>query len=133
MDLEIIKTNLEEKEGFFQHNNYHILELSEEKIELRVDLNENSMNPYGIAHGGLIFGLGDTVMGMLASKNGKNVVTLNANISYLSKGKGKYLVATGELIKEGKTTAVARAYIYNDEKKLIATMDGTYYYIEERR
>ena len=122
--------NMEEKDGFFKHNNYHVIEANENEVIIRADITENSMNPYGMAHGGFIFGLGDTVMGMLAATIDKKALTLNANISYLAPGTGEYLIAKGEIVKKGKTISLLRANIYNDQKKLISTMESTYYYFE---
>lgn len=122
--------NMEEKDGFFKHNNYHVVEANENEVIIRADLTENSMNPYGMAHGGFIFGLGDTVMGMLAATIDKKALTLNANISYLAPGTGEYLIAKGEIVKKGKTISLLRANIYNDQKKLISTMESTYYYFD---
>ena len=122
------KLELLEK-GFFKHNNYHVEKIEEGNVELKADITENALNPYGIAHGGFLFGLGDMVMGIIASKNGRNAVTMNSHISFLSPAKGKYILARGELIKEGKTTCVVRANIYDDQEKIIAIMEGTYYYI----
>ena len=122
--------DLEEKAGLFKHNNYHVIEAIENEVIIRADITENSMNPYGMAHGGFIFGLGDTLMGMLAATVNKKALTLNANISYLAPGTGKYLIAKGEIVKKGKTISLVRANIYNDQKKLISTMESTYYYFE---
>jgi uncharacterized protein (TIGR00369 family) len=68
-------------------------------------------------------------MGMIARSTGRNAVTLSANITYLKPGKGKALKATGQMIKNGKTTCFLRANIYNDNDELIATMDSNYFYI----
>lgn len=130
MKVQDVLNKMENEDGFFHHNNYHIVDANENNITLRADLDSNSMNPYDMAHGGLIFGLGDTVMGMLAATSGKRAITLNANISYLLPGTGKYLIAKGEIVRSGRTTCVARANIYNDEEKLIAILSSTYYYID---
>ncbi len=130
MKVEDILNKMENEDGFFKHNNYHVVEANEKNIVLRADLNDNSMNPYGMAHGGLIFGLGDTVMGMVAASKGRRAVTLNGNVSYLLPGSGKYLIAKGELVRSGKTTCVVNAKIYNDQEKLIAILSSTYYYID---
>lgn len=121
---------LENGPGFFHHNNYHILDIDEKHITLKADLTKDAMNPYGFAHGGFIFGLGDTVMGMIAYTSGKTAVTLDANITYLHKGRGKYLIAKGELIKSGKSTSFVKADIYNDQEQLVATMTSNYFYID---
>ncbi len=128
-DYKKLLDDMENKAGFFKHNNYHVEKATAEECIIKVELSENSMNPYGIAHGGLIFGLGDVVMGMLARSTGRPAVTLNANINYLKPGTGEYLLGKAEMIKNGKTTCVLRANIYNDKEELIATMDSNYYYI----
>lgn len=130
MQVEEILNKMENEDGFFHHNNCHVVSVDNNDITLKVDLSDNSMNPYGSAHGGLIFGLGDTVMGMIAASTGRRAVTLNANISYLLPGTGEYLIAKGEMVREGKTTCVVRANIYNDQEKLIAILSSTYYYID---
>ena len=69
----------------------------------KAKITKNSLNPYGIAHGGFIFGLGDTVLGMAASATGRPAVTLNSTINYLRPAKSEYIIAKAELIKAGKT------------------------------
>lgn len=131
--MDIYKESIEKLEteaGFFRHNNFHVIEASEENIIIKAELNKNAMNPYGVVHGGLIFGLGDTVMGMLAKATGRNAITLSANISYIKPGNGKYLTAQGEIIKKGRNIIFLRANIYNDKENLIATMDSNYIYID---
>lgn len=131
MDRVDLLNQLENDNGFYKHNNYKLVDYKDEEfVELKADLNENSMNPYGFAHGGLIFGLGDTAMGMLAATTGRPAVTLSANISYLRPIKGKYFTAKASILKKGKTTTYLRADIYNDENKLAAVMDSNYFYVE---
>lgn len=131
MDYQQLLSDMENKNGFFKNNNFHVVKATEQECIIRADLTENSMNPYEIAHGGLIFGLGDVVMGMLARAKGIPAVTLSANINYLKPGTGKYLIGKAELIKSGKNTCVLRANIYNDKEELIATMDSNYFYLKK--
>ena len=118
--------------GFFKHNHYHVEKIKEKEIVLKADITDTSNNPYGFTHGGFIFGLGDTLMGILAYRSGKKAVTLDANISYLKPGTGKYLIAKGQIIKEGSNICFTKSDIYNDQKELVATLTGTYYYIEKK-
>ena len=120
---------IENMTGFSKHNNFKFVEIKEKSAIIRADLTENSMNPYKIAHGGLIFGLGDMAMGMATKSTGRNAVTLSANITYLKPAVGEYLLAKAEVIKNGKTTAYVRCDIYNDKDVQVATMDSNYYYI----
>ena len=123
---------LEKETGFFSHNQYHIEEISNDKIVLKAKITEESLNPYQIAHGGFIFGLGDTAMGMLVAQQEKLGVTLNASINYLYPAKGKEITAISKLIKKGKTVYYLRADIMDEDNKLIATMESNYYLISKK-
>ena len=125
------KKEFDVSSGFIKHNNYQYVDHKDgEYAVIRAELNEDAMNPYGFAHGGFIFGLGDTVMGLLAITTGRKCVTISSSINYLKPAVGKCLTAKSEIIKNGKTICYLRANIYNDKEELVATMDGNYYYID---
>ena len=130
MKEEVNKELLKDK-GFYYYNNFILEECDNNKVVLKAPIKENSTNNYNIAHGGFIFGLGDHAMGTLAFLQGGKAVTLNANINFISPGIGEYLIAKAELIKKGKKTCFLKALIYNNLNTLIATMDSTYYYLED--
>lgn len=118
------------QKGFIHHNHFEVVEIEKgHKAVIKVSLTEKSLNPYGFAHGGLIFGLGDTAMGLAARSTGRNAVTLSANISYLKPSMGKKLVAVAEIIKSGKTTCYLRCDFFDEKKSLTATMDANYYFV----
>ena len=116
--------------GWIKYNNLKLDELSKDKAVISVELNENLLNPHGIAHGGLIFGLADSAMGTLASTTGRKVVTVDSNISYLRPCTGKKLVCIAEPVKVGMTLGVYKASIYNDGDDLAATVTGTYFFLD---
>ena len=120
------------KKDFIQNNHYQLIELEDGiKAVGEAELRDESLNPYGYAHGGFIFGLGDTAMGLVAKSTGKTPVTLNSSITYLKPTKGKKLKVVAEMIKDGKKTCFLRCNFYNEKEQLTATMDGNYYYIDE--
>ena len=55
--LELAKKTINENSGFIKHNNFKVEEVTNEYCKMSVELTENSVNPNGIAHGGLLFGL----------------------------------------------------------------------------
>lgn len=120
-----------ENMGFIKNNDYSIMDIDEGNCAtMKGIITEKSINPYNIAHGGFIFGLGDTVMGVVAASTGRQAVTLSANINYLKKATGKYLIAKAKIIKKGKTTCYIQTNIYNDKDDLVATMDSNYFFVE---
>ena len=119
-----------ETSGFIKSNNYKIEEIKENKsVTIKGYLKDTSYNPYDMAHGGYIFGLGDTAMGIAASATGRQAVTLSASINYLKPSYGKYLVAKAKIIKQGKSVCYLTTNIYNDKKELVATMESNYFYV----
>lgn len=125
-----IKNYIENTDGFIKHNGMHVSEITDTECTMYIDLSENSLNPNGTAHGGLIFGLADTTMGLLARTTGRNVVTINSQIDYLKPCKGSKITCVAEALKVGKTTAVYRSNIYNEDNILAATVTGTYFFID---
>ena len=128
--LALAKKTINETPGFIKHNNYKLEEVTNEYCKMSVELTENSINPNQTAHGGLMFGLADTTMGVLARTTGRNVTTINAQIDYLKPGKGNKITCIAEPLKVGKSTAVYRSNIYNEEETLISTVTGTFFFLD---
>lgn len=120
-----------EEEGFIHHNNYYIETDENNELIVGAKLSIDANNFYGIAHGGFIFGLADTAMGIKAATKAKKIVTLSSNISYLIPGKGNYLIAKPEIIKEGNNICFLKCDIYDEKNQLVANATGSYYYIKE--
>ena len=118
-----------EDDDFLKHNNIIIENITPNEKQARLKITDSSLNPYGIVHG-LIFALGDTIMGLTCKNKGRKAVTLDANISFLKPGKGKFLIATCKVIKIGKTTSVLSAEIADDNNNIVAVMQATYYFID---
>ena len=59
-------------------------------------------------------------------------VTLDSSIHFLRAAKDTpKLVAHGRVVKEGRTTGLAVAEVFNAEGVLLATADVTVYYVDE--
>ena len=70
--------------GFIKNNNYRIINIDEQGCKIEGKITDTSLNPFGIAHGGFIFGLVDTTAGLLANLFG-NAVTTNSSILSLER------------------------------------------------
>lgn len=128
---EINKLFVEQK-GFISNNNIRVEEVKENYAKLSSTIEEKSLNPYGIVHGGLLFGLADTAMGIAAKTTGKSAVTINSQIDYLKPGKGSKLIAIAEALKVGKTISVYKCNVYDENNELISSVTGTFYFIQNQ-
>jgi len=90
------------------------------------------MNPLGIMHGGVTAFIFDSAMGWsIAESTGRQVVTVQMNVHYLSPGKGQRFRVFARPTHLGKQTAVAEAYVENDEGRRFAQATGTFFYTGE--
>lgn len=126
VDITKIKDN-----GFMSYNGLYIVEAKENYVKIGVDITERSLNPFGIVHGGLIYTLADSAMGIALATTGRSGVTLNSTIDYLTPGKGKKLFADTEIVKDGKSIVVFRVNIKDENDTLVSVASGTYYIINK--
>ncbi|MGN1338213.1 MAG: PaaI family thioesterase [Candidatus Coprovivens sp.] len=130
-NIQIAKNVIEQQEGFMKHNNFVVEELTDKIAKMSCEITNNSLNPSKIAHGGLIFGLADSVMGLLAMTTGKNVLTINEQIDYIKAANCKKIIGVAEIIKLGKTISVLKCNIYNEKDELLSIVTGTYYFTSD--
>ena len=118
--------------GFNSHNHIVVQEVGDGTSVVEVELTQDAMNPLSMAHGGLIFSLCDVATGVAARTGGRITVTLDSSIQFLRPGKDtSKLVAHGRVVKEGRTTGLVTAEVFNDDGALLATADMTVYYVDE--
>lgn len=119
---------MREEPGFIKEMGMELLELKEGYCKGRIVLSEKHNNPMGTVHGGLIFGLADTIGGRAAMSYGDKVVTLNANICYLNPAANtEYIEAEATAIRNGRTTAIYDVMIRTAEGVDVAKVNITYY------
>ena len=129
MTDEELMRQFEEQDGFIKHNNIKVISFEKGKSAvLEAKLTKESLNPFGFAHGGIIFGLGDTAMGVAVISSGRNAVTLTSSITYLKPSKGSTLRAEAEMVKDGKQVCYLKCNFYDENDILTASMDASYYY-----
>lgn len=107
--------------GFNIHNGLKLRDFDDSKCVMEVRLTEASLNPRGMAHGGLVFSLCDTAAGVLAALMGKSCVTLSADIRFLHPSCGEYLYCVASMIKGSGRVLVADTKVYDDRDRLTAS------------
>lgn len=105
--------------GFINKNGFKIIDLTNEHCIMEYKIKKDGLNPYGIVHGGLLFGLADSCAGTLAFMNEKIPLTTSANINYLNKASGTKLIAEATILKEGNKIGYYNVNIYDDNNILV--------------
>lgn len=123
------KDRLADDKGFVNNNGYTVIKVEEHYCEMEALITDTSKNPFGIAHGGFIFGLADTAAGIAAMTDERVAVTVNSSIDYLKPGKGDKLIAKASVVKSGKSISVVDVFIYDSGLELISKAVVTYFYM----
>ncbi|MBS1403089.1 MAG: PaaI family thioesterase [Oscillospiraceae bacterium] len=117
--------------GFNRHNGIEIVDVDDGTSVIEVPLRKESNNPLGIAHGGLIFSLCDVAAGVAARSGGRNTVSQDASIYFLSPGVNTTkLTAKGHVIREGGRTGIAESEVLTDDGALVAKATVTIHYMD---
>lgn len=96
-------------------------------------LMEPLKNPLGSVHGGALFSMADIVSGVAANATGDKVTTLDSSIQFLSPalfGRTEHLYATATTVKRGKTIHVITVEIRDDNERLIATAQFSFFVMQ---
>ena len=117
-------------EGFIKENGFKIVELNSKHCLMEYKVKKSGLNPYGIVHGGILFGLADTCAGALAFMTGNIPLTTNANMNYLTQVTGKKIIAEATILKESKKIGYYSVNIYDEKNNLLAQANVNMYFKE---
>ena len=114
----------EEKMGFdslfnktVEFRNCELIAYEKGNVTVRTVVNETDTNPYGIAHGGYLYTLCDSLAGLVGYSLGNCVVSLQGNINYIRQAKvGDELLLIGKTVHDGKSTKVVETQILCEDK-----------------
>jgi uncharacterized protein (TIGR00369 family) len=96
-------------------------------VEIALPYRDDLTQQKGFVHGGIIGMIADTACGYCAFSlmpAGCSLVTVEYKINILSPAR-RALLAKGQVVKPGRTLTIARAEVYADDGKHIASMQQT--------
>ena len=129
------KNNLDDKllfdvGGFIKLHKYELVSFDNSLCVLSAPIINDSLNPYGMAHGGFIYGLMDSCAGIhIALETKRNAVTTSSSLNFIKASKGSKIIAKSKIIKAGKTISTIEVSTYDDKDQLVAIGIFNYYYI----
>jgi len=97
------------------------------RVEIALPYRDDITQQKGFVHGGIIGMIADTACGYAAFSlmpADSSLVTVEYKINILAPAQGD-LVARGDVVKAGRTLTIARAEVYAQGSKHVATMQQT--------
>jgi len=107
----------------------HIATLEEGEVTLAMPVaSEIHTNVYGFVHGGTLFTLVDSAMGIAGLTTGNLVVTSDVSIRFITNSKkGNILTVIAKIIHKGKDAILAEAEIRDKRQRLLVKAQGSYF------
>ena len=117
---------------FSLYNHIRITELYEDGTAVgELTVHPESLNPYGIVHGGCLATLADTVAGTAVLAGGYKCVTLSYSFNFLRPATGARIHCTATPQKVGSSVSVMDVTLTNDQGKVVATGNFTFFHTGE--
>lgn len=106
-------------------------EMERDRMVFSLTLTPELLNPYGIAHGGVLFSLADNTAGMAARGDGRSYVTLSSSFHFLRPGQaGDTIRAEAKVRRRGSGTCYIDVDITDSQGELLASGSSMFYCIE---
>ena len=117
-----------EREPFAQKFGIRLIDLEEGYSKVKMKLNSDMENFFGMAHGGALFALIDEAFETASNSHGTVAVALNMNITYISPpSPGSGLIAEAREISRTQRTAVYNIKLFDEQNLLIASCEALVY------
>ncbi len=113
------------------------LHLSKNKVTASMPVNKNTIQPFGILHGGASVALAETLASigawLNAADESKNAVGVEINANHLrSVKKGNTVIATAKPVKRGRRIHVWEIKIHSENDRLICISRCTLAIVDKR-
>ncbi|MFK8104027.1 MAG: hotdog fold thioesterase [Saprospiraceae bacterium] len=98
------------------------------KSVLQLEIREEMLNGFAIAHGGIAYALADSALAFAANGHGQIAMSIETSIAHTKQVKlGDLLTATAEEESLTTKTGIYIVRIKNQRKELVALFKGTVY------
>lgn len=117
-------------EPFDRHNHVQIVDVDDGWAKVELDIHPETLNRWGIPHGGILFTISDVACGMaILTVRHESCVTVNGSLDFLNAAPatGK-LTAIGRVNKVGGKMAYCESEVRDESGKLITTGHTVMYF-----
>ena len=97
--------------AFALFNGVHIRQTGEGIAEASLEIGPNSLNHYGVLHGGAYYTRADCAAGAACRTDGRKSVTLHGSLDFIRSAKEGRVTARAEVKHRGRTTCLVSVEI----------------------
>src|SRR5215510_1754806 len=107
---------------------FELVSVEPGKAVVEFQATEAHRNPMGTLHGGILCDIADAAMGIAYASNlgeGESFTTLELKINFLRPVWNARLLATGRVVKQGRTIGMVECDVTDEEGNLVARATST--------
>lgn len=112
---------------FAAYNGIELVEISQGKATVKMEINQNHLNGVGITHGGALFTMADYAFAAASNSHGTVAVAINASISYMKATNQGTLIAHAQEVSCNPKLATYTVHITDESDDLVAIFQGMAY------
>lgn len=113
---------------FMNYNNMKLVDCAPDSCTVELTIHKDSLNPYGMVHGGALYTMADCACAMAARMDGRRYVTLSGQLNFLlSAREGDVIRAVSHIRHRGRTTALADVDVTNLSGRILSTGSFTFF------
>ncbi len=128
--LEVVKKQFE-GDSYAKSLGITLDELTEDTLQLHMQLRQDMLNMYNRPHGGIIYSLADVAFSVLGNNKNNISVGLDCSITYhASPDPGTMLIVEGKILSSSRRTAAFLFDVFAEKegiRTLVATMKSVSY------
>lgn len=126
---EIVSSKMYDNDAFSKWLGIELIDIRKGECEIRMEVREEMLNGFYIAHGGITYSLADSAFAFASNSIGHQAVSIETSISHTHKVvAGDILTATSSLIHKSRKFASYHIAVVNQDDILVASFKGTVYY-----
>ncbi len=115
-------------DAFSQWLGIDIIEVKDGYCKLKMNVRNEMLNGFGIAHGGISYSLADTALAFASNTHGRKCISMETSISHIECIQdGDYLTAESKELSKTEKTALYLITIMNQKGEEVAYFKGTVY------
>ncbi|WP_295580195.1 PaaI family thioesterase [uncultured Oscillibacter sp.] len=111
--------------AFMHHNFNERVAMERDYAVCKLDIRPESLNPFGMVHGGALCTLADNAAGVAAHTDGRLYVTQSSTFNFLKNQGSGTIYATARVRHRGRSTALVSVEITGENDKLLAVSEFT--------
>lgn len=119
--------------AFMHYNHIEVESVEQDRAVFKLTIRPESLNTYGMIHGGAIYTLADNATGAAAHTDGRNYVTQTSAMHFLRNQTEGTVYATAVVRHRGHSTCLTSVDITDDKGKLLATAEFTFFCVDKDR